>query len=385
MSLFSIEAHSSKDLIKLCLGYFIFYVITGLTVKYFQGSAALGYPGMSDYAFLVYSTLGAQLLCVAVVVWNKWYKLSSSSKLITVAKWKIPQELLYIIPSGICTAVVIPATTLMYSLPISVMVAMIIMRGAVIIISRLVDEIQLRQGLLKKKLRWEENVAVIFALMAIGVHLVWEGNSKGNGFDFIHYPAAMIILGSYIMAYGLRIYIMNYFKNTASTSIVRDNRSFFGIEQLAAFITLLTVTLGLLFWTAHNPNASENMLEIQGAFLSPQAIGIGAAFAGMSFGMVAFFSVFIFMFKGRTATFAGLVNRLTSLIAGTCATLLSYFFLDGKFPKNADWVSLIFILTAVWFLTKAEKNRNVKLEENENENEKEEEAIESSKLPTTCA
>ena len=44
--------------------------------------------------------------------------------------------------------------------------------------------------------------------------------------------------------------------------------------------------------------------------------------SGIPYGAVAFFSVFIFMFQGRTATFAGLVNRLTSLIAGTTATLL---------------------------------------------------------------
>lgn len=35
------------------------------------------------------------------------------------------------------------------TLPISVMVAMVIMRGSIIIISRLIDAIQIRQGILK--------------------------------------------------------------------------------------------------------------------------------------------------------------------------------------------------------------------------------------------
>jgi hypothetical protein len=79
--------------------------------------------------------------------------------------------------------------------------------------------------------------------------------------------------------------------------------------------------------------------------------------AGAVYGMVAFFSVFIFMFKGRTATFAGLVNRLTSLVAGTTATLLSFFIFGAKFPSPADWGSLALILVAVGFLSLAEKKR----------------------------
>ena len=64
-------------------------------------------------------------------------------------KLEFPSELLYIVPSGICTAVVIPTTTLMYMLPISVMVAMVIMRASVIIISRVVDAIQIHQNILR--------------------------------------------------------------------------------------------------------------------------------------------------------------------------------------------------------------------------------------------
>ena len=72
---------------------------------------------------------------------------------------------------------------------------------------------------------------------------------------------------------------------------------------------------------------------------------------------MAFFSVFIFMFKGRTATFTGLVNRLTSLVAGTTVTLLFYALYGGKFPSMQDWVSLGFILVSIAFLTKAETRR----------------------------
>ncbi len=79
--------------------------------------------------------------------------------------------------------------------------------------------------------------------------------------------------------------------------------------------------------------------------------------------MVAFFSVFIFMFKGRTATFTGLVNRLTSLVAGTTATLIGWLFLGSRFPSLQNWISLGFVLVAVAFLTRAEKKRAQELKE----------------------
>jgi drug/metabolite transporter (DMT)-like permease len=82
---------------------------------------------------------------------------------------------------------------------------------------------------------------------------------------------------------------------------------------------------------------------------------------GLAYGAVAFFSVFLFMFKGRTATFAGLSNRLTSLVAGTIATLLFAVIFSGKFPKKEDWISLMFIFIAVFFLARSEKKRTFEL------------------------
>lgn len=345
------EEGSTGRLIQLCIGYFIFYVITGVSVKYFLGS------GMPDMYYLVYSTIGGNLLALSIVLVFRWYRLQSN-RIINFMGMNIPEEYLYIIPSGICTAVVIPTTTLMYSLPISVMVAMVIMRGSVIIISRIVDAIQIHKGILKKKVYMEENIAVLFALTAVGIN-VFSG--KEGGFDFLYNIAAVVILLSYIVAYFIRIYIMNFYKNTRGKGIKQDNKGFFAIEQIAAGATLLIAGIiiyyspGLFGWDF------PQIIDYTKAFNEPSPSWSSAMIAGTAFGAVAFFSVFIFMFKGRTATFAGLVNRLTSLIAGTAATLISYYFFKGKFPGNEDWISLVFILIAVGFITKAEKKRILEL------------------------
>jgi hypothetical protein len=51
------------------------------------------------------------------------------------------------------------------------------------------------------------------------------------------------------------------------------------------------------------------------------------------------------------------VNRLTSLVAGTAATLIFWLVFSGKFPSGKDWLSLLFVLIAVGFIARSEKKR----------------------------
>lgn len=347
---------STERLIQLCIGYFVFYVITGIAVKYFTEFPTRALAPMNSMEFLIYNTIGGNLVALGVVFMLKWYKFHTNNP-IKFLGITMPAEFLYIIPSGLCTAVVIPTTTLMYMLPISVMVAMVIMRGSVIVISRVVDAIQIKQGILKKQVYWEENVAVVFAIFAVGVNLI---SLKPGSFDFINSPAAVGILTCYLLAYFFRIYIMNYYKNTTGKNVKQDNKSFFAIEQIAASIFMIFIVLFVYFIMGNNSQIPEIVL-FKEAIESPKPIWYWATIAGFAFGIVAFFSVFIFMFKGRTATFAGLVNRLTSLVAGTFATLVFAFSFGGKYPVEEDWMTLGFILIAVYFLTRAEKKRTKEL------------------------
>ena len=374
---------STGRLLQLCLGYFAAYVVTGLTVKYF-GKTGPGFPGMDGIQYLVYQTVGGSVVALgAVLVW-RWYRLESHQH----ARWGrlvFPAEYLYIVPSGVCTAVVIPTTTLMYTLPVSVMVAMVIMRGAIIVVSRVVDSIQIRQGLLHKRVYLEENVAVVFALLAVGAQILWTPSvvnpivdwlqragvgsaealhipaGEAGHFEFLRSRAAVTILSTYIIAYTIRIYIMNYYRNTRGRGQKLDNKAFFAIEQLSAFVTIMVATAFVLLLAPSLGWNSKQIVTFRGAFLSLHPQWGWAALSGSAFGFVAFFSVFIFMFKGRTATFAGLVNRLTSLVAGTVSTLIFHYAFGGRLPEYADWLALLFILIAVGFLTQAERKRQTEL------------------------
>jgi hypothetical protein len=451
---------TTERLLQLSFGYFGLYVITGFLAKYF--AEVLGIGG-TQYTF--YNTIGGMLICNAVVLIWGWYKFQSAGK-VKVLGISMPREFLYIIPSGVCTAIVIPTTTLMYTLPISVMVAMIIMRASIIIISRLIDEAQIRQGILKKTVYWEENVAVAIALAAVALQFLnfkgaaamvrATGNSaaffaqlfvfdKGS-FDFLGNAAAMTILAFHLTAYTIRIYIMNYYKNTRKPGAVYDTKGFFAVEQISSTIALALAAFIFFSYvnradelpfaalaapaaarTASSPERealsaamarteallnsdtskftpdqryrTEETLAAASTLLanrksSPETLKTAAetvenpaeevrrtfAFqfsdaaknppkkwalaiaAGLPFGAAAFFSVFLFMFKGRTATFSGLVNRLTSLIAGTAASILVWWLIkDQKPPKAEDWAGLALMFIAIYFIGKSEKKRACEL------------------------
>ena len=80
------------------------------------------------------------------------------------------------------------------------------------------------------------------------------------------------------------------------------------------FAVLVFSSPSLLGWT------DQRVMDFREGLISPSWTAI---FSGIPFGIVAFFSVFIFLFRGRTATFAGLVNRLTSLLSGPWKIILA--------------------------------------------------------------
>ncbi|MDO8805110.1 MAG: hypothetical protein Q7R35_11810 [Elusimicrobiota bacterium] len=345
---------TTERLLQYSFSYFALYVVTGYLAKYFAKTL-----GMGGNTYTVYNTIGGMLICNLVVLAWGWYKFQSSER-INFLGMNIPREFLYIIPSGVCTAVIIPTTTLMYVLPISVMVAMIIMRASVIIISRIIDTIQIKQGVLKKTVYWEENVAVVFALVAVSIKFIYV---KPGDFDFLGNAAAMTILAAYLTAYSIRIYIFNYYKNTRKPGAIYDTKGFFAVEQIASSLALITA--GAIFFYSIDLAAADPKtfaFQFKDSLVNTPALWKEGILSGLPFGAAAFFSVFLFMFKGRTATFAGLVNRVTSLVAGTVATLVVWWLIAGqKPPAMEDWFGLAAIFVAIYFMGKAEQKRACEL------------------------
>lgn len=338
---------SSAQLFQFSAWYFALYVVFTVATKYFIDRRP-GYPGVSGMEFLYHSTLGGMGICLTVVLVTRWWRRLESRSRVTFLGCSFPREFLWIAPSGLCTAVVIPTTTMMYTFPITIMIAMTLMRASVIVIGRVVDAIQIRQGILKKRVPWEENLAALFAFSTV---LVVVSFAPPGGFNFLSSVPALITMGLYIGSYAVRIYIMNHFKNTQGKG---DSKAFFAIEEIFAVVFVVLITGFFLASPALFGWQDKRILAISSAAAHPHA---GAMLAGVPFGIAAFFSVFLFMFKGRTGTFTVLVNRVASLLAGTAATLLYHFGFGGRLPDEHEWISLALVGVAIGLLVKAERRR----------------------------
>lgn len=360
---------SVAQLLSFCGWYFGLYVFTGFLAKYFTGSPnpKLIPARMSEMAYLYNNTLGSCLLALAVVLVMGWYRMRTTRPT-KFGPWTVPGELWYIVISGICAAIIIPGTTLMYTPgTVSVMVAMAIMRGCIVIVSRLIDAVQIRQGLLKKRVYEEENWAVVFALFSLTVNLffaqlLWAWSAvMGKSapfppmdarFDAFH----LTVLVLYVFAYSIRLYCMNYYRNTHSKE-EQDNYGYFAVEQIIACVVMAGLVCAA-FFAGPNLVTSPDAVKTLGQFNHAVThVGLKPFLSGFPYGALAFFSVFIFMFKGRNATFAGVVNRTTSLLAGTVATILVWKWLGLRQPYTVEWIGTGLLFVAVYFLGRAEVRR----------------------------
>lgn len=343
-----LEEDGTGYLLLLAAWYFAAYVATGVCPKIFT-DGLFGVPKITQMANMYYSTLGGVAICLILILLLGWQRRFKSSGNVTLGPVAFPKEYLYLGVSGVCTAVIVPTTTMMYSFGVSVMIAMVVMRGCIVVIGRLVDAILIRQKVLKKHVPWEENVAVAFAIAAVAVALLKKPHHGEDPFSLVKSVPAMVTLGLYVGAYFIRIYIMNWAKNTGA--LKGDVTAFFVVEESFAAVTLLVVGLGVVMFQS----SDVRVVEIQKAATTPNLL---AVLGGVAFGLATIPSVFLLMFKGRTGTFSTLVNRLTSLVAGTGSTLLLYVLVvDGKLPTLIDWAAFGLVLVAVGFLAKAERAR----------------------------
>lgn len=306
--------------------YTVAYTVAGVSVKIFTKGLG-GIPKLPGMENLYYSTVGGalpNLIIPLVLGWPRKIGKISTKQWLTIAV------------AGVCAAVVIPTTTLMYSFrDISVVQAQIVMRGSLIAFGIIIDR------LLHKKVVKEEFIALGFTVLAV---LAICLNEKGGRAIFTS-ADVMWVLGSYVSAYGIRVYIMQVMKNKM------DNRAFFAAEQAFAALTMITVaTVAVVsgtekfgFGDFRKAVFTENWLAVLG---------------GVPYGFVAIPSVLIYMFKGRNTTFSVLCNRLPSLAAGLFAGVVVWLVLNQTRPGNWSLIGLGLIVVASYFLVKAEAKRD---------------------------
>lgn len=321
-----------------CFGYFASYVPYSMMTKmitsgFFEGQNGQGFTGFQILPVVSLATFLSMYLYLTLAGWWKY------TAHMQVGTFSIPRPRWFTFISGLCTTGVIVTTTLAYTFEgISIVFAMLLMRGGTLIIAPIVDLIAVKR---KRKIFWPSWVAALLSLIAL---FITFSGKHGTALTVV----AAINIACYIFSYFLRFFFMsNWAKSTDSA----EKRGFFTEEQMVAnpaFLLGVFVTAwigstmdpasipGQLWYGMTNPS-------LNGLFLAAFLIGLFSYGTGL-------FGTLIFL-DPRENTFTVPASRISSVFSGIIATYLLAIFYGSKYPPKEELLGISLLIVAICFLS----------------------------------
>ena len=304
----------------LALGYFVFYVPYSFLIKIVTNRF---WPGLdenvSGFRLLPGVVVAIALLVPLIITYQGWWKYA-----------RRPRGL--VIVSGLGTAIIIGTTTLAFTFTgVSIIFALLLMRGGVLILAPMVDL------LYRRRVRWFSWAALGLVLPAMLIALVDVNNYSLT-------PLAALTVGAYLSGYLLRIPCLT------SMAKVQDDEAthrYFVEEALAAIFFL--VTIPALFAVG---GQGELMLDLRQGFLGLSAGGVTvpALLIGALYASLYCIGTLIYL-DCRENTFCIPLNRSSSLLAGVVASFALAVLFGLAAPSQAQLTSAAMIVVALLFLS----------------------------------
>ncbi len=325
------EKISEYSIWAFAFGYFACYVPYSFMTKVMSKGLlpALDGTGLAGFSILPVTALATTVAMVIVISSLGWWKYATHS---TVFGVNVPHPTKWTFLSGICTALIIGTTTLAYTFDgLSIVFAMVLMRGGVLIIGPIVDKIT------KRKVRWFAYAGMIFALFALLVSLF---DTSGYQVPFL---AAIVIL-TYLSSYFIRFQFMS---RLAKSEKAEANKRYFVEEQMTATpIFVLILALLSLF----NIGEITESVRLGFTFHWNQPYLWALILIGLLSQGTGVFGTLVFLDKNEN-TYCIPVNRSSSIIAGVIASYSLTLFPGVNPPATSRLISAGLIVFAILFLT----------------------------------
>lgn len=310
-------------------GYFACYApYSALTKALSLG----GVPGMdaavSGFGLLPSSALASLVGMLVFLTVMGWWK---HARRRTVLGVSVPFPSAWTFLSGLCTAAIIPTTTLAYTFGgVSIVFMMLLMRGGVLVLAPIVDLVS------KRKVRWFSWVSLALSLSALLAALA-------DGASYEITLIAAIDVTVYLLAYFVRLRFMS---RLAKSDDPEEKLRYFVEEQMVATPALI-LTLGIMAIVGRGPLLSQ----VRWGFVDYWSSG--AAWAGILVGLLSqgtgVFGGLILLDK-RENTFCVPVNRASSVLAGIVATLAMSRLAGGKGLAASEMVGAALVIGAMTVL-----------------------------------
>lgn len=321
----------------LCFGYFASYIPYSMMTKMitkglFTGQDGHGFSGFEIQPVVV---LGTFIAMYSFLTISGWWKYATHAK---IFGFSVPRPRWYTLISGICTSGVIITTTLAYTFQgVSIVFAMLLMRGGVLAMAPIVDMVAVKR---KRKIYWPSWVAAGLSFAAL---IISFGGDSGTAMTIV----AAVDVALYLVSYFMRLYFMS---NQAKSHDVDEKKGYFAEEQMVANpLLLIVILLTGLVGSQMAPESIPGQFW-QGMTVFPTQGYFGYAFliGVFSYGTGLFGSL-IFLDR-RENTFTVPANRVSSVLSGVVATCLLGSFYGQRYPDAHELWGVGLIIFSIVFL-----------------------------------
>lgn len=314
----------------LALGYFSFYVPYSALLK-LTTTGALPVTGGAVTGFevlppVIVGTIGGMLVWTTRLGWWKYARRRQCFGASVIC----PSGL--VILSGFGTAIIIGTTTLAFAFTgASILFALLLMRGGVLVIAPAVDT------LFGRRVRWFSWCALSLSLLAVVVALADVNNYQMS-------VVAGLTLAAYLFGYLLRLPCLNKLGKCEDRSVVYR---YVVEEQIvaASFLVLIPSLFALIGWGGIMSELRHGFTTFFTSGVTAPGLLIGALYAGLYF-----FGTLIYL-DARENTFCIPLNRASSLLAGLFVTYALADLLSMQGPSAAQLGSSILIIAALLLLS----------------------------------
>ncbi len=367
-----VKKAASASIWWFAFGYFAVYIpysfgtkvlTKGLLADNTMEAAEKAALTVSSGELLPPTILASIIVMICFISIMRWWKFATQWHL---GKLSLPRPRPSTLFSGICTGVVVVTTTLAYTINgVTIVTAMLFMRGGMLIMSPIVDT------LFKRHVRWFSWAALGMSLLALIVSSLWGPiyEDKLTWQTMFGQPAMFWVdLIAYLGAYFVRLTMMS---KKAKSKNADDTKKFFVEEQMVGTPSIFII---LAIASLFAPTLAE---------LTDPATGVVSmgGFGGLLYGVHAGFTSFwdrpgeviaiaagIGLFSQFNGVFGGLillypsensfavpVNRCSSILAGVFATLALVIVFGEKYPlpmpkEAGQFVGAAFVVGAILFL-----------------------------------
>lgn len=326
----SVAKNNNLGIWRLALGYFLFYIPYSTLTKILSKGLLPGTDGsISGFLLLPAVAIATTITLLAYISFMDGWQYVQRQQILG---FSVPVPRTQTFFSGLATATIIATTTLNYTFTgISILFALLLMRGSVLIMAPIMDT------MFHRPVRWNSWITLILSFLAIRIAFA----------DVDNYQMTLIAalnVSAYSLGYVFRLQFMT---RLAKSQQKAENRRFFLEETMVAAIAL-TFIPAMLALIGRGEILQQLQLGYTSFFATPlvlPALGIGLLYA-----CVYFFGSHIYL-DSRENTFAIPLNRCSSLMSGLVASLVLTLLLDQKPPSYSQLLAAAIIVMALLFLS----------------------------------